>query len=90
MSKSFYIFLLLIFVQILHSSSGGPKRGGRGRPSNTKGGGSRGAGSGVVGEIKEVLKDVADFSDYKDCIGLINHITQHPEDASTNIKQVTF
>jgi len=50
MSKLSYIFLLLIFSQILHPSSGAPKRGGRGRPANTRGGGSRGAGSSVVGE----------------------------------------
>uniref|UniRef100_A0A915NVS0 Uncharacterized protein n=1 Tax=Meloidogyne floridensis TaxID=298350 RepID=A0A915NVS0_9BILA len=80
-------------------------RGGRGRPSNTRGGGSRGVGSIAVGEssagssssaneaqnqiplVKEVLKDIADNRDYMDCFRLINHITQHPEDASTNIKQ---
>lgn len=50
MSKLSYIFLILIFIQILHPSSGAPKRGGRGRPANTRGGGSRGAGSSVVGE----------------------------------------
>uniref|UniRef100_A0A914M7F9 Uncharacterized protein n=1 Tax=Meloidogyne incognita TaxID=6306 RepID=A0A914M7F9_MELIC len=50
MSKLSYIFLILIFIQILHSSSGSPKHGGRGKPSNTRGGGSRGVGSSAVGE----------------------------------------